>query len=181
MYSAHFISETISKDVCAQLARQVVNLVPQVVDYTCCVCEYPSPSKAPLYPPRIISLPLWSVLIPCLGLSLGWLPIRLDCSHIFCIRCMIKMQNQNKRYCPLCRADVIQAANESKSLLHLARCPRLYTDVRPQATSMRSSCDTWRCGSPRRPRRNRRTMRLNAAGNCWETSTWTSIPTPDAS
>ena len=117
MYAAHFISETISKDVCAQLARQVVNLVPQVVDYTCCVCEYPSPSKAPLYPPRIISLPLWSVLIPCLGLSLGWLPIRLDCSHIFCIRCMIKMQNQNKRYCPLCRADVIQAANESKSLL----------------------------------------------------------------
>ncbi len=43
MYSAHFISETISKDICAQLAREVVNLVPQVVDYTCCVCEYPSP------------------------------------------------------------------------------------------------------------------------------------------
>jgi len=26
---------------------------------------------------------------------------------------MIKMQNQNKRYCPLCRADVVQSANES--------------------------------------------------------------------
>jgi hypothetical protein len=26
---------------------------------------------------------------------------------------MIKMQNQNKRYCPLCRADVVQRANES--------------------------------------------------------------------
>jgi E3 ubiquitin-protein ligase BAH len=84
MYSAHFISETISKDICAQLAREVVSLVPQVVDYSCTIC-----------------------------LSLCWLPIRLDCQHLFCIRCMIKMQNQNKRYCPLCRADVVQSANET--------------------------------------------------------------------
>jgi len=84
MYSANFISETISKDICAQLAREVVSLVPQVVDYSCTIC-----------------------------LSLCWLPIRLDCQHLFCIRCMIKMQNQNKRYCPLCRADVVQSANET--------------------------------------------------------------------
>ncbi|KAK3984039.1 SPX domain-containing protein [Cladorrhinum sp. PSN332] len=84
MHSAHFITEAISKDICAQLSRDVVSLVPQVVDYTCIVC-----------------------------LSLCWLPIRLDCSHLFCIRCMIKMQNRNKRYCPLCRADVIQRANET--------------------------------------------------------------------
>ncbi|KAH6649667.1 SPX domain-containing protein [Chaetomium tenue] len=84
MYSANFISETISKDICAQLAREVVNLVPQIVDYSCTIC--------------------------C---SLCWLPIRLDCNHLFCIRCMIKMQNQNKRYCPLCRADVVQSANET--------------------------------------------------------------------
>ncbi|KAK3301464.1 SPX domain-containing protein [Chaetomium fimeti] len=84
MYSANFISETISKDICAQLAREVVSLVPQVVDYSCTIC-----------------------------LSLCWLPIRLDCKHLFCIRCMIKMQNQNKRYCPLCRADVVQNANET--------------------------------------------------------------------
>jgi predicted amidophosphoribosyltransferase len=49
-------------------------------------------------------------------MSLCWLPIRLDCDHLFCIRCMIKMQNQNKRYCPLCRADVVQKANESMYL-----------------------------------------------------------------
>jgi E3 ubiquitin-protein ligase BAH len=84
MYSANFISETISKDICAQLAREVVSLVPQVVDYSCTIC-----------------------------FSLCWLPIRLDCTHLFCIRCMIKMQNQNKRYCPLCRADVVQSANET--------------------------------------------------------------------
>jgi hypothetical protein len=45
MYSANFISETISKDICAQLARDVVNLVPQVVDYTCTVCEYFNPRQ----------------------------------------------------------------------------------------------------------------------------------------
>ncbi|KAK3305479.1 SPX domain-containing protein [Chaetomium strumarium] len=86
MYSAHFISEAISKDICAQLAREVVSLVPQVMDYSCTIC-----------------------------FSICWLPVRLDCDHLFCIRCMIKMQNQNKRYCPLCRADVVQKANESTS------------------------------------------------------------------
>lgn len=96
MYSAQFISEAISKDICARLAREVVSLVPQVMDYTCTIC-----------------------------LSLCWLPIRLDCDHLFCIRCMIKMQNQNKRYCPLCRADVVQNANEThideKLVKHLER------------------------------------------------------------
>jgi hypothetical protein len=26
---------------------------------------------------------------------------------------MIKMQNQNKKFCPLCRSEVLQKANES--------------------------------------------------------------------
>ncbi|KAK4099960.1 hypothetical protein N658DRAFT_428723 [Parathielavia hyrcaniae] len=84
MYSAHFISEAISKDICAQLAREVVSVVPQLLDYTCPICY-----------------------------SISWLPVRLDCDHLFCIRCMIQLQNQNKRFCPLCRADVVQRANES--------------------------------------------------------------------
>ena len=40
MYSAQFISESISKDICAQLSREVVSIVPQIVDYTCTVCKY---------------------------------------------------------------------------------------------------------------------------------------------
>ncbi|KAK4124214.1 hypothetical protein N657DRAFT_671245 [Parathielavia appendiculata] len=84
MYSAHFISEAISKDICAQLAREVISVVPQLLDYTCPICY-----------------------------SISWLPVRLDCDHLFCIRCMIKLQNQNKRFCPLCRADVVQRANEN--------------------------------------------------------------------
>jgi hypothetical protein len=42
MYSAHFISETISQDICAQIANEVVNLVPQVVDFSCSICEFHS-------------------------------------------------------------------------------------------------------------------------------------------
>lgn len=56
---------------------------------------------------------LTSLSLSHTGLSICWLPIRLDCDHLFCIRCMIKMQNRQKRFCPLCRADVIQRANES--------------------------------------------------------------------
>jgi len=62
--------------------------------------------------PIVISLPS-----DCFqtGLSICWLPIRLDCNHIFCIRCMIKMQNRGKRSCPLCRAETIQQATEGAS------------------------------------------------------------------
>jgi hypothetical protein len=53
MYPTHFISETISKDICAQLAREVVSLVPQVVDYTCAICES-QPSRFTRFKPRFI-------------------------------------------------------------------------------------------------------------------------------
>ncbi|KAK0610430.1 SPX domain-containing protein [Bombardia bombarda] len=84
MNSANFIVESIAKGICAQLSREVLVIVPQIVDYTCTIC-----------------------------LSLCWLPIRLDCDHIFCIRCMIKMQNRNKQQCPLCRANTVQLATEA--------------------------------------------------------------------
>ncbi|KAK1753459.1 SPX domain-containing protein [Echria macrotheca] len=79
----HFIAESIAKDVCAQISSEVLAIVPQVADYTCTIC-----------------------------LSICWLPILLDCDHRFCIRCMIKMQNRNKRYCPLCRANTVLNATD---------------------------------------------------------------------
>ena len=81
--SAGFIAESIAKDICAKLSQEVLAIVPQVADYTCTIC-----------------------------LSICWLPIRLDCDHIFCIRCMIKMQNRNKKLCPLCRANTVLSATE---------------------------------------------------------------------
>lgn len=84
LHSANYIAESVAKDVCAQLATDILATVPQIADYTCIIC-----------------------------LSICWLPIRLDCDHLFCIRCMIKMQNRNKKFCPLCRASTVLTATEA--------------------------------------------------------------------
>lgn len=36
-------------------------------------------------------------------MSVAWRPIRLECSHVFCVRCLIKAQKQKMSSCPLCR------------------------------------------------------------------------------
>lgn len=111
------------------------------------------------------------------GLSLCWLPVRLDCNHLFCIRCMIKMQNQSKKFCPLCRSEVIQKANESMcSATTYPRPVTIYwpwTDLYPQHTSMTSLCATSSSGSPRRPGKSRPTTNSSDAKSCLARDTWT--------
>lgn len=52
--------------------------------------------------------------------DVAWRPIRLDCSHLFCMRCMVKLQKQGWHDCPLCRApSAVSSADERTSLL----CP----------------------------------------------------------
>ncbi|KAK4216400.1 SPX domain-containing protein [Rhypophila decipiens] len=92
IHSSSFIAENIAKNICAQLSSEVLGRVPQILDYTCTIC-----------------------------LAICWLPIRLDCSHIFCIRCMIKMQNRNKETCPLCRAKTVLLATEEHIDMDLVR------------------------------------------------------------
>ena len=82
MPSGSFMGEIVSKRVCAQLAAEIVSQVPRIDDYLCPVC-----------------------------FGIAWLPVRLTCRHVFCIRCMIKMQRDRKRFCPLCRANVIMEAD----------------------------------------------------------------------
>ena len=36
-------------------------------------------------------------------MNIAWRPIRLACSHVFCVRCLIKAQKQGMNSCPLCR------------------------------------------------------------------------------
>ncbi|KAH8891684.1 hypothetical protein GQ53DRAFT_648376 [Thozetella sp. PMI_491] len=80
--SDSFMVESVAKALCAQLSRDVVSLVPQMEDYLCPVC-----------------------------FGICWVPVRLRCLHLFCIRCIVKMQSQSKTQCPLCRADTIVAAD----------------------------------------------------------------------
>lgn len=80
-----FLAGSVAKKMCAQLSNEVVSVVPRVEDYSCPVC-----------------------------FSIAWYPVRLKCSHFFCVRCIIKMQREKKRECPLCREDVVLDADQGK-------------------------------------------------------------------
>ncbi|KAL9931879.1 hypothetical protein V8E36_009194 [Tilletia maclaganii] len=44
--------------------------------------------------------------------SVAWRPVRLICGHLFCIRCLVKLQRQHRDDCPLCRApQAVKLAN----------------------------------------------------------------------
>lgn len=43
MSSAPFIAGNIAKDICSQMACEVLSRVPQIVDYTCTICMDPDP------------------------------------------------------------------------------------------------------------------------------------------
>ncbi|KAH7369916.1 SPX domain-containing protein [Rhexocercosporidium sp. MPI-PUGE-AT-0058] len=76
------MSDSMSKAVCAQVSQQLLQIVPQVEDYSCPIC--------------------------C---DICWRPVRLNCKHLICIRCAVVLQKQMKRTCPMCREDVIMKAD----------------------------------------------------------------------
>lgn len=84
--SQRFLAGNVAKKLCAQLSQEVVAIVPRVEDYSCPVC-----------------------------FSVAWVPVRLRCLHVFCVRCVIKMQRENRKDCPLCREEVVLDADLSKS------------------------------------------------------------------
>lgn len=97
MHSKRFLSESVAKELCAQVSNHVVSTVPRVEDYSCPIC-----------------------------MSIAWLPVRLACRHIFCVRCVVKMQRDGKRQCPMCRQNVVMQA-DLRNLDHdLARFMGLY-------------------------------------------------------
>jgi E3 ubiquitin-protein ligase BAH len=85
LHSAGLLAGGIAKDVCATMSKELVSVVPQINDYLCPVC-----------------------------FSVAYRPVRLDCQHVFCIRCVIKIQRRGEKHCPLCRADVVMAASAGK-------------------------------------------------------------------
>ncbi|KAH8828688.1 SPX domain-containing protein [Flagelloscypha sp. PMI_526] len=67
------------------ISERLLVIVPQIDDYTCAICT-----------------------------SIAFKPIRLDCSHLFCVRCLVKMQKRGQGECPMCRSkDVVLRANRS--------------------------------------------------------------------
>lgn len=80
--SQRLLAGSVAKKLCAQLSQEVVSVVPRVEDYYCPIC-----------------------------FSIAWYPVRLKCSHLFCVRCVIKMQRESKENCPLCRDEVVMQAD----------------------------------------------------------------------
>jgi hypothetical protein len=79
------MSETMAKAVCAQMSTDLSQIVPQLDDYSCPICS-----------------------------EVQWRPVRMKCQHIFCSNCAVKMQKQRRKFCPLCREDVVLQADEGK-------------------------------------------------------------------
>ncbi|KAI1478597.1 hypothetical protein K445DRAFT_25602 [Daldinia sp. EC12] len=79
--SNRLLAGNVAKDICAQMSNDLISVVPQLDDYLCPIC-----------------------------FAVAYWPVRLDCQHIFCSRCLVKMSRKGERFCPLCRADVIMRA-----------------------------------------------------------------------
>ncbi|KAF9515370.1 hypothetical protein BS47DRAFT_1381548 [Hydnum rufescens UP504] len=45
--------------------------------------------------------------------SIAYIPIRLRCSHLFCVRCLVKMQKRGLAECPLCRSPTVLQADRT--------------------------------------------------------------------
>ncbi|KAJ8143111.1 hypothetical protein OY671_003754 [Metschnikowia pulcherrima] len=74
---------SVAQSICFVMQNKLLTLIPQLDDYTCPIC-----------------------------MSVAFKPIRLDCGHIFCVRCLIKTKQRGRTDCPLCRYhDAIRLAD----------------------------------------------------------------------
>ncbi|KAI0644143.1 SPX domain-containing protein [Trametes meyenii] len=66
------------------LTETLLPIIPHIDDYSCVICT-----------------------------GLAFKPIRLRCSHLFCVRCLVKLQKRGEEHCPICRAPTVLAADRS--------------------------------------------------------------------
>ncbi|OLN87635.1 putative RING finger protein C6B12.07c [Colletotrichum chlorophyti] len=97
VHSEKLLAGSVAKDVCAQMSTDLVSVVPQISDYLCPIC-----------------------------FSIAYRPVRLACYHVFCIRCIVKIQRRNEKHCPLCRADTVMKASADNLDIQLEKYMRKY-------------------------------------------------------
>ncbi|KAI6130925.1 hypothetical protein EV401DRAFT_2054121 [Pisolithus croceorrhizus] len=66
------------------IGEKLLPVIPYIDDYSCLICT-----------------------------SIAFKPVRLDCGHLFCVRCLVKLQKQGKPNCPLCRAPTVLKADRN--------------------------------------------------------------------
>ncbi|WVF67671.1 hypothetical protein IAT40_002430 [Kwoniella sp. CBS 6097] len=78
-----FYNTSLPHVLLASLTDTLLPILPSLDDYACLICT-----------------------------SIAFKPIRLGCGHLFCVRCLVKMQRAGKEKCPLCRSKVILLADK---------------------------------------------------------------------
>ncbi|KAG9049930.1 hypothetical protein FS837_008516 [Tulasnella sp. UAMH 9824] len=79
--------ESLPRMMVCMITETLLPVIPSIDDYSCMICT-----------------------------SIAFKPIRLDCGHLFCVRCLVKMQKKGTpEYgnCPLCRAPTVFKADKS--------------------------------------------------------------------
>jgi len=76
------LTSHLSRAICHTLCTSLLNVIPQLDDYLCPICS-----------------------------SISVKPVRLSCNHIFCVRCLVKLQRANKDSCPMCRRNCVLGAD----------------------------------------------------------------------
>ncbi|EXJ95680.1 hypothetical protein A1O1_00803 [Capronia coronata CBS 617.96] len=79
-----FITQDLAKATCFTISEEILKIIPQLNDYLCPIC-----------------------------FSISYKPVRLRCNHVFCIRCLIVLQREERSHCPLCREDVVLEATSA--------------------------------------------------------------------
>lgn len=73
--------------------------------------------------PRILVQAIGEILLPVIPpledyaclicTNIAFKPVRLGCGHLFCVRCLVKMQKRGQGDCPMCRAPTVLCADRS--------------------------------------------------------------------
>jgi E3 ubiquitin-protein ligase BAH len=81
--SAGGFANSIARDLSAEITTKVLAIVPQLDDWNCPVCY-----------------------------SMAWRPVSLGCcSSVFCITCIIKLQEDKMKRCPVCNQETVMRAD----------------------------------------------------------------------
>ncbi|TFK37062.1 SPX domain-containing protein [Crucibulum laeve] len=78
------VSTSLPRVLVQAVGETLLPVIPHLDDYACLICT-----------------------------SIAFKPIRLNCGHLFCVRCLVKMQKRGKGNCPMCRAPSVLVANRS--------------------------------------------------------------------
>lgn len=81
--SAGGFANSIARDLSAEISSKVLAIIPQLDDWNCPVCY-----------------------------AMAWKPVNLGCCRsVFCIQCIIKLQEQHMKRCPVCNQETVMKAD----------------------------------------------------------------------